>query len=179
MHPKKLHAIRRFCFVIIASAGISLTACAQDTIVLKVSEFDRLANELLTEQKLSQNFRNGFDSLKAWYVDVVQKYNQSQANLVSCMRERDTAHALITRLRTDISRAWMQRDMATANYQKEHERRAKPFGFMIGGNVQPNPFRVTYGITFGWTPAFLRFSTGSGGATVAPDNTLNNQLFNR
>lgn len=156
MHRKKLYAILRICFVIIASAVIGLNSRAQDTIVLKTSEFDRLANELMTEQKLSQNFRNGFDSLRTWYNDLLQKYEQSQTNLASCMQERDTAHAYITRLRTDISRAWQDRDKAIADAVQANNRKKKAFG--IGPSIGWNPFTKSMygGIGVHWS--LVRFS---------------------
>jgi hypothetical protein len=146
----------RFFFVLILSAATFLNAKAQDTIVLKTSEFDKLANALMTEQKLSENFRSGFDSLRAWYNDLSEKYNRSQANLQSCMNERDTAHAYITSLRTQISKAWTDRDIALSKAETEHNKTHKAFGVGLSAGYDPFGRRVFIGPSIHWS--LFRFS---------------------
>jgi len=143
MKQRKLHRIRLFCFILIMSAGLGLKASAQDTIVLKASEFDRLANELMTEQKLSENFRNGFDSLRVWYSELLTNYEQSQANLAACMNERTIAHNYIDTLRTNLSKAWTQKDQAIAKAEAERNKNKKAWG--IGVSAGYNVFtRLPY-----------------------------------
>lgn len=160
MTQRKSHRIRLFCFILIMSAGLGLKASGQDTIVLKASEFDRLANELMTEQKLSENFRNGFDSLRTWYNELLTNYEQSQANLAACMNERTIAHNYIDTLRTNLSKAWTQKDQAEAKVLIEHNKKNKdwsvgimPVGYdFIGRRV------VLFNAGLLWSPNFARFS---------------------
>jgi hypothetical protein len=105
----------------------------QDTVVIEKNKFE----EAIVLIAQGQNASRMLDSVKSWYGELLQNYDQSQRNLKACMDERDIAHKYIDTLRTNLSRAWTAKDEAVAKAAAEHNKKVKAFG--IGPEIGYNP----------------------------------------
>jgi len=150
--------ISRLVSITMLSATLGSTAYTQnaDTMVLQVRQFDALVQDLEINQKENAAYHNGFDSLRVWYNELIAKYEQSQRNLAACLQERDTAHAYITNLRTQILRIGQERDAAIINAVEANNKKKKAFG--VGLHAGYDLFRRQPVFSVGLNWSLIRFS---------------------
>lgn len=126
-----------------------------DTINLQRRDVNLLIDNLQYQTNLSANFKNGFDSVRRYYNDAVDSLNKYVDYLKSCMAERDLAHRKIDTLRTNLSKAWTEKDHAVAQAQAEHNKKAKAFG--VGPEIGYDPFRKQVYAGIGVHLSIVRF----------------------